>query len=170
MHARRRPLARLQRASTRVLLLTAALAAIAGTATSNAVAWRSTPAARAARTLTFNISASLHLVGLAGHVLNEKGSFTGTQSGTIAIRFTSVSSTSGNATFAAYSSKGGSVSGRASTKGHVVGATVYFTGTITVTGGTGRWAHASGRNLHFSGTVDRHNFHATAHIQGTINV
>jgi hypothetical protein len=152
------------------MLVTTALLAIAATAVPNAVASFNAPAAQAAGTLTFNINASLRLVGLAGHVLNEKGSFTGTQSGTIAIRFTSVNASSGSATFAAYSSRGGSVSGRATTKGHRVGATDYFTGIATITGGTGRWAHASGRNLRFTGTVDRHNFHASTHIQGTMHV
>jgi hypothetical protein len=125
---------------------------------------------RAARTLAFNIDSNLRLIGRPGHVLNERGTFSGTQSGTIAIRFTSVTSTSGSATFAAYSSQGGSVSGRTTTKGHVVGAKVYFIGVMSITGGTGRWSHASGRGLRFSGVVDRHNFHATTHIQGTISV
>lgn len=122
----------------------------------------------AARALAFNVSSNLTLVGKPGHVLNEKGTFTGSQSGTIAIRFTSVTSTSGGATFAAYSS-GGSISGQTTTKGRVVGARVYFTGVMSVTGGTGRYAHASGRNLQFSGVVDRRNFHATTHMQGTIS-
>jgi hypothetical protein len=160
----------LRLASTRLMLVTTALLAIAASAVSNAVASLSAPVAQAARTLRFNINASLHLVGSAGHVLNEKGSFTGTQSGTIAVRFTSGNVISGSATFAAYSSRGGSVSGRATIKGHVGVATVYFTGIVTITGGTGRWAHASGRNLRFTGTVDPHNFHASTHIEGTINV
>jgi hypothetical protein len=126
--------------------------------------------ATAARTLAFNINSNVHLAGRPGHVLNERGTFSGSQSGTIEIRFTSVSRRSGEATFAAYSSRGGSVSGRASTRGHVVGATVYFTGSMTITGGTGRWAHASGRGLGFSGAVDRHTFNATTHTQGAINV
>jgi len=128
------------------------------------------PTAVTARTVTFNIESNLHLIGRPGHVFNERGTFSGSQSGTIEIRFTSVTHTSGEATFAAYSSHGGSVSGHASTKGHVVGATVYFNGNLTVTGGTGQWAHASGRNLRFSGTVDRHTFNAKTHMQGSITV
>jgi hypothetical protein len=123
----------------------------------------------AARTQSFNISSTLHLIGHPGHVLNEQGTFSGTQSGTIAIRFTSVSSTSGEATFTAYPS-GGSVSGRTSTKGQVVGAHVYFSGSMTITGGTGKWAHASGRGLGFSGVVDRRSFHASTHMTGTISL
>ncbi|HEY7831599.1 MAG TPA: hypothetical protein VIC06_13645 [Solirubrobacteraceae bacterium] len=127
------------------------------------------PSAVAAKTLVFNVNSNLRLVGRPGHVLNEKGTFTGSQSGTIAIRFTSVTSTSGGATFAAYSS-GGSISGSTTTKGHVVGAKVYFTGVMSVTGGTGRYAHASGRNLQFSGVVDRRTFHATTHMQGSFHL
>jgi hypothetical protein len=78
-----------------------------------------------------------------------------------------VTSTSGGATFAAYSSAG-SISGQTTTKGHVVGAKVYFTGVMSVTGGSGRYAHAYGRNLQFSGVVDRRSFHATTHMQGSI--
>jgi hypothetical protein len=168
--ASRRWQSSLRLAYTRPILVTTALLAIAASAVSSTVASRSAPVAQAARTLTFNINASLHLVGLAGHVLNEKGHFTGTQSGTIAVRFTSVNAISGSATFAAYSSRGGSVSGRATIKRHVGVATVYLTGIATITGGTGRWAHASGRNLRFTGTVDPHSFHARTHIEGTINV
>ncbi|HEV3072096.1 MAG TPA: hypothetical protein VGY76_11815 [Solirubrobacteraceae bacterium] len=125
------------------------------------------PSAHAASTLAFNVNSNLHLIGRPGHVLNEKGTFSGSQSGTIAIRFTSVTSTSGGATFAAYSSAG-SISGQTTTKGHVVGAKVYFTGVMSVTGGSGRYAHAYGRNLQFSGVVDRRSFHATTHMQGSI--
>jgi hypothetical protein len=128
------------------------------------------PRAQAAGSLSFNVTSNLHLIGKPGHILNEQGTFSGSQSGTIAIRFTSVTSTSGEASFTAYSSKGGSVSGRTATKGHVVGANVYFTGLMTITGGTGRWSHASGRNLKFSGSVDRRDFRATTQMQGTIDL
>jgi hypothetical protein len=157
-------------AYTRLMLLTTALLATATSALPSAIASPGAPVAHAARTLTFNINASLHLVGSAGHALNEKGRFSGTQSGTIAVRFTSVNVVSGSATFAAHSSGGGSVSGRATITGHVGVGTVYFTGSVTITGGTGRWAHASGRHLRFTGTVDPNNFHASAHIEGTVNV
>jgi hypothetical protein len=147
----------------------AALGVGAGVVSSEAGAARGGPVAAAAKTQTFDINSTLHLVGKAGHVINEQGSFSGSQSGTIDIRFTSVSSTAGEATFVAYQS-GGSVSGRTSTRGHVVGRTVYLTGSMTITGGTGRWAHASGHGLGFSGVVDRQNFHATTHMQGSIDV
>ena len=150
-----------------LVLAAAALGAMAALATS---APAHSPSARAAKAMAFNVSSNLRLVGHPGHVLNETGTFSGTQSGTISLRFVSATSTSGEATFTAYSSQGGSVSGRSSTRGRVVGAKVYLTGVMTITGGTGRWSHASGRGLQFSGVVDRHNFHATTRMQGTINV
>lgn len=149
------------------LPLALSVGAIACVAPSGAAAGRAK--AVAARTQSFNINSTLHLIGHPGHVLNEQGTFSGTQSGTIAIRFTSVTSTSGEATFTAYPS-GGSVSGRTTTKGEVVGAHVYFSGSMNITGGTGKWAHASGRGLGFSGVVDRRSFHATTHMTGTISL
>jgi hypothetical protein len=143
----------------------AALAALAPTAPA-----QGGPSARAAGRMSFNINADMRLVSRQGHVLNEKGTFSGSQSGTIALRFTMATSTSGSATFTAYSSRGGSVSGRTATHGRIVGARVYFTGSMTITGGTGRWSHASGRGLSFSGVVDRRSFHATSQMRGTINV
>jgi hypothetical protein len=147
-----------------------AAACAAATAVAPAQAGQAGPRAVAAGSLSFNVNSNLHLVGKPGHILNEQGTFSGSQSGTIAIRFTSVSSTSGEASFTAYSVKGGSVSGRTATRGHVVGATVYFTGVMTITGGTGRWSHASGHDLKFSGAVDRRSFHATTQMQGTIDL
>jgi hypothetical protein len=149
--------------------VTVVLGAIAGVTGASIASGSAGPLAAAARTESFNINSTLHLVGKAGHVLNEQGTFSGTQSGTIAIRFTSVTSTSGEATFVAHPS-GGTVSGRTSTKGEVVGSHVYFSGSMTITGGTGKWAHASGHGLGFSGVVDRQNFHATTHMSGHISV
>ncbi len=146
-----------------VVLAAGSIAAVAPWGAASA----SGPTASAARTQSFNINSTLHLVGRAGHVFNEQGAFSGSQSGTIAIRFVSVTSSAGEASFVAYP-HGGSVSGHTVTKGEVVGAHVYFSGSMTITGGTGSWAHASGRGLGFSGVIDRQNFHATTHMTGTI--
>jgi hypothetical protein len=125
--------------------------------------------ATAARTMSLNLSAAMHLIGRPGHVLNEQGSFSGTLSGSIDIHFVSASSTTGAGTFVAYT-QGGSISGETRTSGHVVGASVYYTGTMSITKGTGRWAHAAGSGLRFSGVINRHNFHSTGHMQGSIRV
>lgn len=75
--------------------LTVVVGSIAAVAPSGAASGSGGPAATAARTQSFNINSTLHLVGRAGHVFNEQGTFRGSQSGTIAIRFTSVTSGSG---------------------------------------------------------------------------
>ena len=125
--------------------------------------------ATAARKTSVNLTGHLRAVGRpAGHILTEQGQFSGTFSGSATIRFTALTSNAGVGTFAFYPA-GGSMSGHATTRSHVVGITVYFTGTMAITNGTGKWAHTSGENLHFSGTLNRHNLHVTTYVSGSIN-
>jgi hypothetical protein len=128
---------------------------------------RGTVLATAAATRSVSLSASLHLVGRPGHVIYEQGTISGTLSGTVSARCTSISSTKGTATFTIYT-KGGSLSGRASTRGHVVGASVPFAGTAVMTSGTGVWAHAAGSNLQYSGVMNRQNYRIAEHLTGSI--
>lgn len=169
----------LRRASVRVplVLVMTGLGVAAGVvpsgatqvrATRRARAARSVPTATAANTLSVRLSAQVRLIGRPGHVDNERGTFTGTFSGTIALRVEAVGSTGGTATFTMYPTKGGSISGHSVTRGHVNGATVDFTGTATITGGTGSWAHASGTGLRYEGVLNRQNNHATSVMSGRI--
>ena len=122
-----------------------------------------------ARQMSVNLTGHLHVVGQPGQVLIEHGSFTGTVSGPATIHFTMVTSTSGVAAFA-FHPEGGSINGRSSTTSHVVGGTVYFRGTLSITSGTGKWVHAKGANLSFSGFFDRRTLDATAHLSGSLHV
>ncbi len=122
----------------------------------------------AARTQVVSLSTTMHLVGRPGHIVNEQGTVSGTYSGTATARFTSLSSNSGTVTVN-FVSHGGTIFGRATTRTHVVGATAYFSGTGSITGGTGRWAHASAKGLVFSGTLNRQNYRTTTHMQGTLH-
>jgi hypothetical protein len=154
-----------------LVLLTVALGAAAGVAPSGAASsssGRGVPVAVAARTLSLNLSAKTHLVGRPGRTLNEQGTLTGTLSGTAYTRSTAISSIQGTGTFTFYP-KGGSLSGRASTHARVVGATVYFSGTARITGGSGTWAHVSSSSLQYSGTMDRQNYRVIEHISGSIH-
>ncbi len=117
--------------------------------------------------MSLNMNASLHLVGRPGRTFNEQGSVSGSLSGTVSSRFTAITATEGSGTFVVYL-KGGSFSGVATTHGRVVGATVYFSGKGKITGGSGTWAHASGANLRYSGTMDRQNLRVTEHLSGSI--
>lgn len=142
--------------------------AVTMVAPSGAVASHRGPRAIVARTLSLSLTTKLHLVGRPGRVLSEQGSISGTLAGAAYARNTALSSTRGEGRFTFYPKGGGSMSGEASTSGHVVGARIYFTGTARVTGGTGVWAHASSSNMHYSGFMERQNFRVTDHLTGTL--
>jgi len=159
-----------QRTSVGVLLVLVATAIGAAADVAQSGATQSSPGrgpATAAAARAVSLSASLHLVGRPGHVLYEQGTISGTLSATVSARCTSISSTKGTATFTIYT-KGGSFSGRASTRGHVAGASVPFAGTAVVTSGTGVWAHAAGSNLQYSGVMNRQNYRIAEHLTGNI--
>jgi hypothetical protein len=155
------------RASLAFLAIALGLGVTTGVAPSGAIPSRSEPTAIAARTLLMNVTGKLHLVSRVGRVLNHRGSLTGSISGPVSTRSIALASNHGEGTFTFYP-KGGSISGRATSYGRVVGAAVYFTGISTITGGTGIWAHASGKNLRFTGVLDRQNLSVTEHFVGSI--
>lgn len=159
------------RVSLALVILTAALGAGAWVSPSGAVSSgprHDTAVALAAKTRSFEVTATMHLVGRPGHILTEQGRVTGTLTGTAYSRNTTLPANRAESTFTVYG-KGASVSGRSSSQGHVVGATAYFTGTATITGGTGAWAHAKGSDLHFSGVVNRQNYNVTEHVAGAVS-
>jgi hypothetical protein len=128
------------------------------------------PGAVTARVIVLNLKSTLHLVGPPGHVDYSKGTVSGSLSGTASTRFVSLGTAKGESTFTIYPSTGGSLTGRSLTQGHVVGASLYFSGTSTITGGTGRWAHAHGTGLTFSGVLNRQNYHSTVTTHGNVSV
>jgi hypothetical protein len=131
---------------------------------------RGGPVAAAARVMSLNLTTTLHVVGRPGHVAYAKGTVSGTFSGTTSVRYTAVGSTEGEATFSIYPSSGGSLLGRSVTHGHAAGPIAYFSGTATITGGTGRWAHAHGTGLSFSGTLNRQNYHSMSVTRGKLHL
>jgi hypothetical protein len=50
------------------------------------------------------------------------------------------------------------------------GAFAYIGGELSITKGTGKFAHASGSNIGLSGKVNRETFSATAQVHGTVHV
>jgi hypothetical protein len=167
MHTSRRALA-----LALALVSAMVLGAIPDIASSGAAPIRTThgaPRAVAARVVYVDLTTLLRLVGHPGHVEYAKGTVSGTFSGTTSARFTTIDSTEGEASFTIYPSKGGSLDGRGHLRGHIVGPTAYFAGTALIVGGTGEWAHASGK-LVYSSTIDRQNFHSTSVMHGDISV
>jgi hypothetical protein len=143
-------------------LLATALGALAPAGTDAAVA-------RSARTISLSDSGRLHLTSHHGFTLNEQGTATGTIAGTIYIHLTVVSTNRVTAEVNIYP-RGGSLTGHASASYHPSGAIASFNGTMSIVRGTGRYSHASGSGLTFTGTVQRSNDAVTVHVNGHISV
>ncbi len=125
--------------------------------------------AYAARTYTLTETGHLHKTSGRGitinQVLNEEGSASGTISGTIYIHLKVVSVNRVTAEVNIYPS-GGSITGYASASYRSAGSTASFSGTMSIERGTGRYAHASGSGLSFTGTVQRINDAITVRVTG----
>lgn len=131
--------------------------ALAGVLGLLAIGWACSPQAfsalaAAARTLNVNDEAHLHVTGSEGELLDESGPAAGSLPGTVRVRF-SVGATVGGS-FTIYPRGGGSISGRGTARLHSTGTYASFGGTMYVTRGTGRYAHAHGHGGLY-GTVNR---------------
>lgn len=108
--------------------------------------------AHAARTLNVTDEAHLHLLSTSGEVLEEEGPATGALPGKVKARFDVSTSITGSFVF--YPSGGGSITGHGSARLHSTGTYASFGGTLAVSHGTGRYAHAHGSGGLY-GTVNR---------------
>jgi hypothetical protein len=127
------------------------------------------PLAWAAREVNLRETGHMHAVGEPGTTIDERGGAIGTFNGSIVGRLTIASANRVTATFT-IRPKGGSITGRGSARFEQQGANGYFGGTISITGGTGGYAHASGTNLGISGVISRETFALTVHVHGKIHV
>ena len=125
--------------------------------------------ARIAREQSVTDRTYLRLVGPPGTEITEKGTSYGTFSGSVLnhLKF-SGGRISGNFVLHAH---GGIVKGN--TNGSVVGKSaqpvVSFAGTVSITGGTGRYAHASGQ-LHLKGSIRRSNYEIYEETSGRVHL
>jgi hypothetical protein len=161
---RKRRSARARISTAALALGAAATAAAFGTAGAGAAG----PHATAARTLNLNDSASLHLENKHGLVLKESGSAKGSLGGTLYLQLDVTSTRSVTAQVQVYP-KGGSISGAAKASYHVAGATASFSGTMTITKGSGTYSKAKASALSFSGTIQRSNDAVTVHVSGPMS-
>jgi hypothetical protein len=144
-------------ASASGLVLILALATSSGAATGHA-----------ARTFSLNETGHLRLTSHHGFTLNEKGSASGTISGTIYIHLNVVSTNRVTAEVNIYPSAG-SLTGHATASYHPVGAVATFNGAMSIVRGAGRYSHAKGSGLGFTGTVQRSNDAVTVHVNGRMS-
>jgi hypothetical protein len=126
------------------------------------------PHAKSARTTSMHETGNLRLSSKHGFTLNEQGSATGTFDGTIHVRLTILSSSRVKAEVGIARS-GGSISGVATASYHRADASASFSGSLSITGGTGSYSHAHGSGLSFGGTIQNSTEAIAVHLSGSIS-
>jgi hypothetical protein len=124
--------------------------------------------AAAAGSFSLSDSAHLHLTSKHRFTLNEQGYASGTVYGPIYIHLNITSVNHVTAEVNIYPN-GGSLTGFASASYHPSGGVATFNGSMYVARGTGRYSHAHGSGLSFSGTVKRENDAVTVHVNGRMS-
>jgi hypothetical protein len=126
------------------------------------------PPARAANTISLNESGSLHLTSHHGFHLNEQGSASGTIRGTIYIHLDVSSTNHVTAEVNIYPS-GGSLTGYGTANYRADGGQATFSGTLSISRGSGSYAGAHASGLSFTGTIQRVNDATTVHLSGPLS-
>jgi hypothetical protein len=144
-----------------VALITAVLAATSAAASATS----SDPAAHAARSLNVTDEAHLRYHESAGSSLIEEGNATGGLPGAVKVRFTVGPTVSATFTIATHS---GSLIGRGTGTLHSSGTYASFRGSMTITRGTGRYAHAHGGGG-FYGVLNRRTYALTVQTTGRLS-
>jgi hypothetical protein len=155
-----------RRAAAGLAALTGAVCAIAGPAGGPPVLAASSPdVALAARAISLNESARLHLTSRHGFTLDEQGSASGSVSGPMYVHLTIVSTARVVAEVNFYP-RGGSISGKATASYKRGSSTASFAGTLSIVRGTGSYAHVHGSGLSFSGTIRRSDEAIAVNVHG----
>lgn len=110
------------------------------------------PGARAAHVVNVKDEGHLHSVRSAGAELVEEGPVSGTIPGKVHVSF--IIGATVSAKFTIYAKGGGSISGHGGGSLHSTSLYSTFGGSLTVTGGSGRYAHAHGSGR-ISGAINR---------------
>ncbi len=152
------------------MLVCAGVVSLAGIAPPRAVG-RAIPAAGrviADRTISLNETARLRLTSRHGLHLNEEGTAGGTIHGKIYIHIAQGAQNSATVELNFYP-PGGSLSGGGSAAYRVAGGYAKFSGSVSITRGTGRYAHASAHNLRFTGTIQAPSEAINVRLSGTLH-
>jgi hypothetical protein len=156
------------RRSPRLAVLSAATIALLGTVAAGTplgAEGATSPAARAAKTVSVNELGQLRLISKHGFTLNERGTASGTIKGTISVQLKIVSSSRVTAEVTIYPA-GGSIAGHGTASYHKGEPASSFAGSLAVARGSGSYAHAQGAGLSFSGTIAQSNDAITVHVAG----
>jgi len=147
----------------RVAILLCVIAA--ATAAPAATGAEASPSARSAHTLSVNANAEMHYVRSSGATLIEEGKVTGQLGGHARADFTLGATFAGTFTF--YTAQG-EIEGRGTATPHAAGRYETFAGHDTITGGTGRYAHAHGSGSMY-GSFDRQTYAVKIQTRGTLH-
>src|SRR5271155_830786 len=126
------------------------------------------PPARAAKTLSINDHGALHLISKHGFTLNEQGTASGTIRGAISVQLKIVSTNRVTAEVT-ISPSGGSISRSGTVSSRRGETSSSFPGSLSIKRGSGRYDHADGLGLSFSGTVARSNEAITVRVSGSLS-
>jgi hypothetical protein len=148
------------------LLGALASAALLATASAEAGAVNRPPAAHAAHALNATDTAKLHKVSVAGSELLEEGKATGTLPGKMRASVNIGATISGAFTITVHGV--GTIKGHGEATPHGGGEYESFKGSIVVTGGTGRYAHAHGETKLY-GTFNRETYALVIQTTGTLS-
>jgi hypothetical protein len=123
--------------------------------------------ATTARVIHLSETAQLHLVAHQGtQVLHEEGQASGTLRGRLTVVI-NIGYTEATVTFTARSSAG-TLSGRGVESYYVSGKNGHFSGRMSVTGGSGAYAHASGSSLQTTGLIKRAHYEVQMTVNGAL--
>jgi hypothetical protein len=67
------------------------------------------------------------------------------------------------------SAKGGTLAGKGEASFYAAGATAYFTGSLSITHGTHKYAHVTAHGLRIQGTFQRNTFAVYVTVEGTLS-
>jgi hypothetical protein len=121
--------------------------------------------AYAARAMTATDTAHLRYVSASGSLLLEEGKASGTLPGSMRVHFDVGATFSGSFTIYAGA---GSITGHGVAVPHGAGVYESFSGSLTVTGGSGRYAHAHGQ-ARLYGTFNRNTYALLVQTVGTLH-
>jgi hypothetical protein len=121
-------------------------------------------AAIAARALKASDMAHLHYISASGSLLYEEGGASGTLPGRMHVHFDVSATFTGS--FTIYT-RGGAITGHGTATPHGSGVYESFAGSLVVSGGSGRYAHARGR-AGLYGTFDRDSYGLVVQTTGTL--
>lgn len=119
--------------------------------------------------MSLNESGRLQLTTKHGFTLNERGSASGTITGTLYIHLHIIQNARVTAEVNIYP-RNGSLSGEGSGSYRVNGPNAIFSGTLTIKRGTGKYAHAHASRLLFTGTIQRRNDAVAVRLSGPLSL